>query len=128
MTLTKDNILTANDLPTETVNVPEWGGDVKVRSLTARERDTFEQSLNSHGKPNLSNIRARLCALCIVGDDGARLFADDEMDALGNKSATALGRVFDVAQRLNGLGQAAGDTAEKNSEPTALDASSSASA
>ena len=37
--LSKSAILCANDLQTEDVDVPEWGGTVRVRSFTGRERD-----------------------------------------------------------------------------------------
>jgi hypothetical protein len=67
-------------------------------------------------KANLANIRARLCAMAMVSDDGERIFTDADMKALGKKSAKALDRVFAVAQKLNGL--SAGDVEElaKNSE------------
>ena len=43
--LSKTAILCANDLQTEDVEVPEWGGAVRVRSFTGRERDAFEASM-----------------------------------------------------------------------------------
>ena len=43
--LSKTAILCANDLQTEDVDVPEWGGVVRVRSFTGRERDAFEASM-----------------------------------------------------------------------------------
>ena len=43
--LTRDQILQANDLVTETVEVPEWGGSVFVKSLTGVERDQFEAAI-----------------------------------------------------------------------------------
>ena len=43
--LTKDQILKSDDLPSEEVSVPEWGGSVMVRSMTGYERDQFEQSV-----------------------------------------------------------------------------------
>ena len=43
MVLSKEQILQADDLKTETVEVPEWGGDVLLRELRGRERDAFEE-------------------------------------------------------------------------------------
>ena len=40
--LTRDEILESEDLATETVSVPEWGGSVIVRALTGTERDAYE--------------------------------------------------------------------------------------
>jgi len=105
-TLTKEQILQANDLKIETVDVPEWGGSVGVRTMTGTERDSFEQSIvEKKGKTNLSNIRARLCALTVVDDSGKRIFNDNEVAELGKKSAAALDRVFTVAQKMNGFGE-----------------------
>lgn len=105
--LTKDQILDAEDRKTEDVEVPEWGGTVRVISLSSRERDAFEQScVKFKGKKreeNLDNIRARLSALTMVDENNERLFTDAEAEALGRKSAAALDRVFMAAQRLNGM-------------------------
>jgi len=105
--LTRDAILQAEDLPTEDIEVEEWGGAVRVRALTGAERDAFEQSIvEQRGKStrmNLRNIRAKLVALTVVDADGKRLFSDKDAELLGKKSAAALDRVFEVAQRLSGL-------------------------
>jgi len=105
--LTRDAILKAQDLPTEEVEVPEWGGVVRVRGLTGAERDAFEQSIveqrGKNTRMNLRNIRAKLVALTVVDEEGNRVFSDEDAEALGKKSAAALDRVFAVAQRLSGL-------------------------
>ena len=115
--LTKSEILAAQDLATEEVEVPEWGGTVTVRTFTGDVRDSFEQSLlGPDGKPrsSLAGVRARLVALTVVDEKGERLFTDDEVTALGAKSAKALDRVFTVAQRMNGLTKADVDALAKN--------------
>ena len=109
MPLTREQILNADDLPTEVVNVPQWGGSVLIRTLSGAERDAFEASIlrsNKKGKQdmNMENLRARLVALCIVDEQGNRLFNKDDIQALGKKSALALALVFTAAQELNGMG------------------------
>jgi len=106
--LTRDDILGINDLPYEDVLIPEWGNRyVRVRALTGAERDAFEQSIvEQRGKStrmNLKNIRAKLVALTVVDEDGKRVFSDEDAELLGRKSAVALNRIFEVAQRLSGL-------------------------
>ena len=114
--LTRDQILKAKDLTKEKVEVPEWGGFVYVRVMTGRERDSFEQGLLlGKGKVNLENVRARLCALTVVDETGARLFKDKDVTELGNKSAAALDRVYEVAQRLNRISGEDVEELEKNS-------------
>lgn len=128
--LTKAEILAKDDLKTEDLFVPEWDAWVKVRTLNASERDWFEAStVQRNGKKvttNLQNIRARLCLLCLVGEDGGRLFEQEDEFPLGGKSAAALDRIFTVAQRLNGLRDEDVDELAKNSNGDPDDASHSA--
>ena len=110
--LSKDAILAADDLPRETVIIPEWGGEVLVRTMSGTDRDAFEASLlEKDGR--MENVRARLVALTLCDSQGDRLFDDSEIAALGRKSARALDRVFSVAQRLNGIGTEQAAAAKK---------------
>ncbi len=113
--LNKEAILSANDLPRELVEVPEWGGDIYVSTLNGTARDAFEQSMQGKkNKPNLDNVRARFAVLTICDEDGTRLFTDADAKALGEKSAAALDRVFAVAQRLNGFSSQDAEELAKN--------------
>ena len=124
--LGRDAILKAAALRTEEVRVPEWaepgtGSDVVlVRELRGRERDEWEASLAvQRGKtmvPDVANMRAKLAARTIVGEDGEPLFTQQDVAALGELSAAALDRVFDVASRLSGLNPDAVEEMGKASE------------
>lgn len=106
--LTAEEILKADDSPRELVEVPEWGGAVYVRTISGAERDQYETegiSLKT-GKLQreaVETTRARLVALCAVGEDGKRLFNPSDVMGLARKSARALDRVFEAAARLNGI-------------------------
>lgn len=139
--LSKADILAAEDLPKELVEVPEWSPDgepagVYVRTLTGAEKDDFESSIirvRQNGKSVtretvMTNVRAKLLARCIVDEGGERLFTDSEIDQLGAKSAKALDRLFGVAQRLNAMGEDDIEELVGNSEPDPSDTSSSRSA
>jgi hypothetical protein len=124
--LGKDAILRAATLKTEEVRVPEWadpdtGSDVVlVRELRGRERDEFEASLavqrGQRMVPDVANMRAKLVARTIVGEDGEPVFSQQDVAALGELSAAALDRVFEVASRLSGLNPADVEEAGKASE------------
>ncbi len=118
--LTRDAILQAEDLPKELVLIPEWNGEVYVRALTGAERDAFEQSMveqkGKSTKRNLSNLRAKLVALTVGEEAGTSIFSDRDAELLGQKSAIAINRVFEVAQRLSGLSQEDVEELTKNSE------------
>lgn len=112
--LSKDAILAADDRKTCDVTVPEWGGTVRIATMSASERDRWESETYGGDKPNTSDFRARFVALCLVGEDGRRLFTDREVGELGKKSAAALQKVFKVAQDLNALTVAEAEKIEKN--------------
>jgi len=108
--LSADEILGADDLLREPVEVPEWGGTVLVQGMSGTARDKFEaqmmnENMNGVSKDKaLANYRARLAAATIVDESGKRLFQGDAVvKRLGEKSAQALSRVVEVASRLSGL-------------------------
>jgi hypothetical protein len=126
--LSKAEIIAATDLPVETVDVPEWGGSVRVRGMDVNRRLAWTEYLwavsddgTVKGKPGRS-IAAAYAVLCIVDEDGEPMFSLAEVDALGRKSPAALERVASVARRLSGLGS---ETAEVDA--TNLKAQTSAS-
>ena len=120
--LTRDAILKATALQTEDVSVPEWGGSVLVRELRGRERDEWEASLAVlRGKqmvPDVANMRAKLAARVIVDAELEPVFTQQDVNALGELSAAALDRVFEVASRLSGLNPADLEEKAKNSAVT----------
>lgn len=123
--LTKDQILSIDDKPTQDVPVPEWGGEVRIRTMSASERDKWESETYGDGKVNTVDFRARFVALCIVDEAGKRMFTDEDVNQLGEKSAAALQRVFNAAQALNALTKKDIEELEKNSEAVPSDGSSS---
>ncbi|WMJ69981.1 hypothetical protein [Stenotrophomonas sp. 24(2023)] len=114
MLLGKAQILQAQDRRHQDVAVPEWGGMVRVAMMSASDRDRWEQDTYGGDTPKVEDFRARFVGLCLVDEQGARLFSDGEVAQLGAKSAAALDRVFRVAQTLNALGEAAIGELEKN--------------
>lgn len=112
--LTKEAIFAADDIKTERVTVPEWGGDVMVRALTGLQRDAWEASMSvRHGKtmvPDMRNFRARLVVLCVTDETGELVFHAGDVDALAGKSGAALDRLYSVAARLSGISE--GDVEE----------------
>ena len=110
--LTADQILNADDLEKEWVPIPEWlGGNedagVYVRTLTANERDKFEDAITKvEGKETtvvMLGMRAHLASMASVNEDSEPVFTAEQMEALGQKSAIPLDRIFGVAQRLCGM-------------------------
>jgi hypothetical protein len=118
--LTRDEILTVNDRKTESVSVPEWGGEVLVSVMSGQQRDAYESlitEVDASGKARhkLDNLRAKLVSCALVDENGETMFSASDINALGRKSAAALQRVYAVATRLNRVTEDEVEEAAKNS-------------
>lgn len=126
----RDLILAADDQHVEDVAIPEWGVTVRIKGMTAAERDDFEASrIVGKGKNrdvNLKNMRASLLVrvLCDPKTD-EKLFTKFDIEALGGKSAGVLDRLFDRAQVLSGIRDEDVEELVGNSETGQSDDSSS---
>lgn len=117
-----DDILAFNDAEAERVEVPEWGKHgqhVYVRLMSGRERDRWESSImamDGDATKFYDGVRARLCQMTACDESGTLIFTPAQIDALSQKSSTALQRIYDVAMRINKLRKSDLDELEKNSQ------------
>lgn len=104
---TADELLTATEIRVEEIYLPEIRKKVRIRALTGRERDAYEQSMIVGKGPNQTtntrNARAKLAALTLVDAQGRRLYDDRDAAKLGNLPAIVLERIFDRARKLSGI-------------------------
>src|SRR4051794_22108084 len=96
--LSREMILSLNDVKREAVEVPEWGGTVYVRTLSGKERRQFFTHL---GTDSLTS--AHMVAWCACDENGNRLFTDDDVEALLAKHRKALDRIANAALTFNEL-------------------------
>ena len=101
MALSRDQILGAVDFRFVDVDVPEWGCSVRLRGLSAAERDEFEASLGV--SQDLVNMRARLVVNCLVDENGDKLFKSSEAKELGKKNGQVINMLFDEVRKLSGM-------------------------
>ncbi|URF02969.1 phage tail assembly chaperone [Cupriavidus campinensis] len=113
--LSKAAILAAADLKTEDVEVPEWGGSVRVAVMSGLARDNWI-SRQGDGKVPYSVFTARVLVSTVVDEDGQPVFDEADIETLRGKNQAAMDRVLAVALRLNGLAATAVEEAEKNSD------------
>jgi len=117
MILTKEAILTADDLKGERVEVPEWGGDVWVATLSGTDREKLEKRI-AEAQPEelgISGVLAHVLVATITDDDGAPLFTEADIPQLAGKSSTVLLDLIKRAMTLNGLLPADVEELAKNS-------------
>lgn len=116
--LSRESLLLAlKALPSEDVTVS--GGAVRVRGLSAKERDEYEASCwQGRGEKrdlNFKNLRAKLIVRSVVNEDGTRMFSDADVDLVGDLNAKDADALFSAAQRLSGLTKADVDELGKGS-------------
>jgi hypothetical protein len=118
--LGRAEILGKKDRTHQDVKVNEWGGLVRVQSLTGTERDQWEEACQEQrGKDKVfstKQLREKLLSFCLVDAEGKKLFSEGDIALLADKNAAALTRLFDVARKLNGIGAQDVEELTKNSE------------
>jgi hypothetical protein len=119
--LNRDQILHARDEQLEVVDVPEWGGRVRVRGMSGSQRDAFEESVfarDSSGDREFDghDFKAKFVSRVIVDEHGTRMFTSEDVGKLSQRSARALQRVFNVGARLSGMSKEDIRSLEGNSD------------
>jgi hypothetical protein len=117
--LTREEILSAPDIGTETVDVPEWGGQIHIRTLTGAEYDRWQESIlirrGDRSQVKIQGARVQLIALCIVDDNGKRIFTDKDIPLLNKKSSAGIARVYDAVCKQSRIGEGEVEELVKNS-------------
>lgn len=107
--LTIDEILQADDLKRDVVDVPEWGGSVEVRELTAAERNRIgAMMIDAKGNQTMERVD-RVQVLAATFGLG---LSEDKADAIGAKSGEAVQRIADKVMEISGMRPASVEDAE----------------
>lgn len=126
-------IFAANDRRATTVEVPEWGVEIELRSLSVRERQALlDQARALDDDADAAPIYARAIIACAYDPaTGERVFTEGDMEALLDRSAAAVDRLAPAVMEVNGMtpeAVEAGKGASSSSGPTSATSSSSPNA
>lgn len=110
MGLSRDTILTVAKPRIEKVEMPEWGGDVYVREMSALERDQFDM----HLAEDMNVRRARGFITCVCDEQGTPLFSERDLSAVQAMPSGPVDRCCEVIWRLSRM-FGKGEDSEKNS-------------
>jgi hypothetical protein len=100
--LDRKAILAAQDVDTSVVSVPQWGGDVHIKSISVSEAEKIGMMIANDAVGD-SSIMAIWVACCACDDKGKLLFTFDDIPALSRKSKAAVQTVYTAISDLNGL-------------------------
>lgn len=110
--LKRDQIIGAEDRKYVEVDVPEWNGSVRIRSLDAEQLLAQESVIDKRNKGDKkANPITNLLSMSIVDENGNPLFTEKDMHELARKSHIVLKRIMDAVNKLNGF-----EKAEKEKE------------
>jgi len=123
----REQILNADDIETELVEVPAWGVTVEVRSMDGRSRTRLLKSAaDNDGVIDMERMYPEMVILCSFDPEtGERIFTADDVDALLSKAAGPLELIATTAMRVSGMTGDAVDVAGKDSPSITSDDSSS---
>jgi hypothetical protein len=105
----RDKILAAKELPAEQVQTDEWAPSgvpfVRVRGLTAAEREQWERWVGDVDGEENTYIREKLVAMTVLDDElpDQPAFSRKDVEDLSLLSSSAIMRIWDVARRLSGM-------------------------
>jgi len=112
----REKILACDDAQKEIVDVPEWGVELEVRSITGKQRnDIYSGAAATKEGVDLTVVYGKLLVAAVYDPNtGNSVFKKGDGPKLMDKSGGALARVLEAAQRLGGLGPRAIEETEKN--------------
>lgn len=115
--LTRDAILKAG-LPRKQIAVPEWNGDVFIRTLSGKERvemlskyDTEENTTDKKTQEKALYTTFWLVSKCLCDENGKELFTADDVAGL---DGAPVQKIFSECLTYSGLSKKAQENAEKN--------------
>ncbi len=138
--LSRDQVLRADDLEREEVEVPEWGGKILCRCLTALERselrelsiadhsveDSYVVTLNDGREIRLrKDYDTHVVVRGTIEQDGSQKFELEDVELLNRKNPKVIERISAVIGRLSALDEEHVDELGKDSEDQPSDVSSS---
>jgi hypothetical protein len=107
--LTVEAILAVPDTTTEIVQMPEWGGAVKVIGLTKRQQVDIRRAAMVDGEVDAEKVQAGIFREGVLEPR----FTEEQMGALFDKNAGLVDRVLMVIMRLSGMEEGAVKEKEK---------------
>jgi hypothetical protein len=96
----REKISKAKNLPTESLEIPEWTETVWFRPMTGAQQERL-QKFNDANESKVM-LRARIVAYTLCEEDGTPIYPDDKDVVEVNKfTGPVLDRLLEVAMRVN---------------------------
>lgn len=121
--LSRESILAKNDIEYSRVHVPQWGGYLRIRGLTGKERTALEKGMQKpvrrkgriEYERDLKFFRERVVIYGTIDEQGQPLFTEKDLDALSTKSSAAVAILSEAIVKLSKMDDDDEEDLEKNS-------------
>lgn len=100
--LSAAEIFAAQDLSEDYVTVPEWGGDVRLKQMTAFETMAMTKDMDAPENKGLGMYV--ILVHTARNEDDSHLFTVDDIEKLKLKNFNVLNRLQTAALKLNRMG------------------------
>lgn len=125
MLLTREQILEAKDIQTKEIEVPEWGGKLRIKQLSAKEYnditmnmvnirkmaakqlsskknadENLEDAINENA---IKNQKILLIVKSVVDENMKPLFTEADMELLYQKNTNVIDRVISEIENFNAV-------------------------
>ena len=120
--LTAEDILSVDDFVFDEIECPEWGGTIRIRSLSGGQRATIKKAIDNGSE----DIDEMVCVMGIVDENGRRILEKKHISVLSSKSTKPVSRIAIRILEISGMREPkkAVEDAEKNLDGTESDDSS----
>ncbi len=97
--LSLDQILSAEDLPTKDIEIPEWGGVVKIQGLSKAKADKVSlECFDDDGEVDTAKLQVQMVLHCLVEPK----ITEAELTLLVEKKASVFNRLAVECMAHNG--------------------------
>lgn len=124
MVVSKDAFIKNDDAEYSDVDIPAWGGKVRLKSMTGTQRDKYYADVFDDGEVKgelgLTHMQTYILALSLCDENGNLWFQNPEegIEILKHKNAASLEKAYRAAMKLNGIDVEAIERAQETLELT----------
>ena len=111
--VTLEDILGADDLPEETVAVPEWGGAVRIKGFSKQQQFDIREEASPTGEFDTKLFEVLIFVHGVIEP----VIGVEQLELLKTKNATVVDRVIERIMAISGMSEEARKRAKTTFPP-----------
>lgn len=114
--LTKTRISEFSHVEFKDLEVPEWGGVIRLRRMDVKDRLGLSESIQKHEDSLMFMVK--VVAYTMVDAEGRRIYGDEDLETLLALDLEPIKRIYDASMEFSKLRGEDFEEAVKNSGPS----------